>query len=216
MNENQNHTETEVSETLNTAPEKTDNAEQPVLDKEVSEKRNEGESETPDPSKELLLGKFKSVEDLSKAYEELQKHQGKNSEELGSLRKELANLNGYKDMMTEISDYRTAIESVISRDKEIYNTEEYLQNKVFKEIYSEALMTFGDNLDTDRLVGLLEEYVKDRISLHDKQVAAENETQQALNSISYNKNSKVSFIPPKKSLDEMTDEEFKQSLRKLI
>ena len=34
-----------------------------------------------------------------KAYQELQKHQGHSSEELGSLRKEMANLNGFKEQM---------------------------------------------------------------------------------------------------------------------
>ena len=214
MNENQAEQKLQSSETEVFAPEKTDNAEPEVS--ENTEKQKEGQSEKSDPSNELILGKFKSVEDLSKAYEELQKFQGKNSEELGSLRKELANLNKYKDVVSGLKTYQSSITSVIERDKELYNTPEYLQNPVFKEIYSEALMTFGDNLDTDRLVGLLEKYVENRISSYDKEKSAKNETQNLLDSMTYSKNSKNSLTPPKKSLDEMTEDEFKASLRKLI
>ena len=207
--------ETQISETEKTAPVNTDNAEQ-ISENTESVKQKEGQSEKSDPSDRLILGKFKTVEDLSKAYEELQKFQGKNSEELGSLRKELANLNKYKDVVSGLNTYQSSILSVIERDKELYNTPEYLQNPVFKEIYSEALMTFGDNLDTDRLVGLLEKYVENRISSYDKEKSAKNETQKVLDSMNYSKNSKNSLTPPKKSLDEMTDDEFKASLRKLI
>ena len=218
MNEKQIQNETQMSEIQNITPEKSDNAEFAVSENtKESAKQNEGQSEKfQDPSKELILGKFKTVDELSKAYEELQKHQGKNSEELGSLRKELANLNGYKNFAAGLENYKNAITSVIERDKELYNTPEYLQNPVFKEIYSEALMTFGDNLDTDRLVGLLEKYVENRISSHDKENSAKSETQNLLDSMNYSKNPKNTLTPPKKTLDEMTDEEFKASLRKLI
>lgn len=207
--------ETQVSEPAQTAPVNTDNAEQ-ISENTESVKQNEGQSERTDPSNGLILGKFKTVEDLSKAYEELQKHQGKSSEELGSLRKELANMNSYKEFAANLNGYQNSIKSVIERDKELYNTPEYLQNPVFKEIYSEALMTFGDNLDTDRLIGLLDKYVENRILAYDKEKSAKNETQNILDSMTYSKNPKNSLTPPKKTLDEMSDDEFKASLRKLI
>lgn len=207
--------ETQISELEKTAPVNTDNAEQ-ISENTESVKQNEGQSGRTDPSNGLILGKFKTVEDLSKAYEELQKHQGKSSEELGSLRKELANMNTYKEFAANLNGYQNSIISVIERDKELYNTPEYLQNPVFKEIYSEALMTFGDNLDTDRLIGLLDKYVENRILAYDKEKSAKNETQNILDSMTYSKNPKNSLTPPKKTLDEMSDDEFKASLRKLI
>ena len=214
MNENQSEQKSQLSESKDFAPAEADNANSKDLGN--TSKQEEGQSEKSDPSNELILGKFKSVEDLSKAYEELQKYQGKNSEELGSLRKELANLNKYKDVVSDLNTYQSSIASIIERDKELYNTPEYLQDPVFKEIYSEALMTFGDNLDTDRLVGLLEKYVENRISTYDKEKSAKNETQNVLDSMTYSKNPKNTLNPPKKTLDEMSDDEFKASLRKLI
>ena len=77
-------------------------------------------------------------------------------------------------------------------------------------------MAYGDNLDTDRMISLLETYVQDRIKAHDKQKSAEVETQQILNTMSYSKNPKNSISNPKKSLGEMSDEEFRESIRKLI
>ena len=118
--------------------------------------------------------------------------------------------------MAHLNEYQASITSVIERDKELYNTQEYLQNPIFKEIYSEALMTFGDNLDTDRLISLLEKYVVNRIQSYDRAKSAQSETQSVLESMTYSKNLKNTISSPKKSLDEMTDEEFKVSLRKLI
>ena len=125
-------------------------------------------------------------------------------------------MNTYKELAANLNGYQNSIKSVIERDKELYNTPEYLQNSVFKEIYTEALMTFGDNLDTDRLIGLLDKYVENRISAYDKEKSAKNETQNILDSMTYSKNPKNSLTPPKKTLDEMSDDEFKASLRKLI
>ena len=216
MIENQIQNESKVSDIQQDAPVQSENAK--VESPEVAEsvKQNEGQLENSNPSEKLILGKFKSVEDLSKAYEELQKFQGKSSEELGSLRKELASYNSYKDMMANLGNYQNSISSVIERDKSLYNTPEYLQNPIFKEIYTEALMTFGDNLDTDRLIGLLDRYVENRISSYDKEKSAKSETQNVLDSMNYSKNTKNALTPPKKTLDEMSDDEFKASLRKLI
>lgn len=214
MYENQNEQEKQISDTQNSAPDIPDTAENGNNTK--SAEQDEGQSDAKDPSNELIMGKFKSVEDLSKAYQELQKSQGKSSQELGALRKELKDLNNYKNALSSLDSYREAIASVIERDKELYNTPEYMQNPVFKEIYSEAIMTFGDNLDTDRLINLLEKYVETRILSHDKENSAKAETQNILDSMTYSKNPKNTITPPKKNLDEMTDDEFKASLRKLI
>lgn len=199
----------------NSMPSNFDNIENTAKNTEmIDSKQSQGQSEKSDPKENLILGKFKSVEELSKAYTELQKHQGKNSEELGSLRKELSNFEELKNATDYVQNYQNSIIPVIKRDKEAYP--EYFENPVFKEMYSEALMAYGDNLDTDRMINLLELFVKDRISAYDKQKSAENETQQVINSMSYSKNPKNSISNPKKTLSEMSENEFRESIRKLI
>lgn len=198
-------------------PENFDN---PEIDSAISnsltnDSKIPGQSDS-DPEKELILGKFKSVEDLSKAYEELQKHQGKTSEELGSLRKDLADFNSLKEFSEKVCSIKESLIPQIQRDKELYDKPEYLQNETFKEMYTEALMAYGDNLDTDRMIELLETYVKERISAYERGKSAQNENQGVLDSMSYSKNPKTSLEKPKKSLSEMSEDEFRESVRKLI
>lgn len=215
MEEKQVQNENKIIEAEINEPVKSDNSNS-ASSKIPEDSKKIGQSEQSDPKKELILGKFKSVEDLSKAYEELQKHQGKTSDELGNLRKDLADFNSLKEVSQSVSELKEALIPFIKRDKELYNSPEYFQNEIFKEIYSEALTAYGDNLDTDRMISLLEAYVKDRISAYNKQKSAEKETQNALAGMTYEKNPKSSLIPPKKSLSEMSEDEFRESIRKLI
>ena len=178
--------------------------------------QSDGQADTKAPNDEMILGKFKSVEDLTKAYKELEKIWGKSSSEVGALRKELSDFSNFKELSENISSYQNSIIPVIKRDRELYNTPEYFQNDIFKEMYTEALMAYGDNLDTDRMVSLLETYVKDRISIYEKAKSAKSETQDILDSMSYSKNPKGAISSPKKTLGEMTDDEFRESIRKLI
>ena len=77
-------------------------------------------------------------------------------------------------------------------------------------------MAYGDNLDTDRMISLLESYVKDRITIYEKSKSAQSETQEVIDSMSYSKNPKGAISNPKKTINEMTDAEFRESIRKLI
>ena len=106
MEENQIQNGLESSDVQIEEPTSVDNSLNEKEDTVIEENliQEEGESieldeDSLDPSEELILGKFKSVDELIKAYQELKKHQGHSSEELGSLRKELANLNGFKNQM---------------------------------------------------------------------------------------------------------------------
>ena len=105
MEENQIQNGLESSDVQIEEPTSVDNSLNEKEDTVIEENliQEEGESieieESLDPSSDLILGKFKSVDELIKAYQELQKHQGHSSEELGSLRKEMANLNGFKEQM---------------------------------------------------------------------------------------------------------------------
>lgn len=217
MEENLATQEKETAET--SMPNSFENIENKAVSdttEKIDSKKSKGQSENSDPKEEMILGKFRSVEDLTKAYEELQKLQGKSSQEVGNLRKDLADFSNLKEVSGMISSYQNSIIPVIKRDRELYNTPEYFQNDVFKEMYTEALMAYGDNLDTDRMISLLETYVKDRISLYEKAKSAKSETQGIIDSMSYSKNPKNSITNPKKTLQEMTDDEFRESIRNLI
>lgn len=169
-----------------------------------------------DPTEELILGKFKSVEDLVKAYEELQKRQGQSSEELGNLRKEIAGANEMKKAFSFINAKKDEFLETIQRDKEKYSSEGYFEDPTFKEIYQEALLVYGADLDTDRMIDLIEKYVSGRIQAYEKKKLASSETQNILDSMRYSKNPKQNFTPPKKSFDEMTPQEVDELLDRLI
>jgi hypothetical protein len=218
MNENLITQEKLVETAEISMPNKFENIENNASSKttETIDSKSEGQSEKSDPKGELILGKFKTVEDLTKAYEELQKLQGKASQEVGNLRKNLADFSNLREISGMLSSYQESIIPVIKRDRELYNTPEYFQNDTFNEMYTEALMAYGDNLDTDRMVGLLEAYVKDRIAIYEKSKSAQDETRGVLDSMSYSKNPNNSISNPKKSLSEMTEAEFRESIRKLI
>ncbi len=63
----------------------------------------------------MILGKFKSVEDLSKAYEELQRHQGVCSEELGDLRKNSLAFKQAKENMELLENINKDLKIVFVR-----------------------------------------------------------------------------------------------------
>ena len=174
----------------------------------------EAEEVEKDPVEELILGKFKTVEDLTKAYEELQKRQGQSSEELGNLRKEMAGVNEMKKNLEFINAKKNEFVETIQRDKEKY--QEYFQDPTFKEIYQEALFVYGANLDTERMIELVEKYVSGRIQAHEKSKLAKTETQNILDSMNYSKNPNSKFTPPRKSFDEMTPQEVDELLDRLI
>lgn len=223
MEENQIQTELEASNLQIDEPISVDNSEIEENDdsdfssNEIQEEGQSFDAEMlKDPSEELILGKFKSVEDLSRAYEELQKRQGQSSEELGNLRKEIAGINEVKENLNFFNAKKEEYLETILRDKEKYNLPEYFQDPTFKEIYQEALYVYGADLDTERMINLIEKYVSTRIQAHEKKKLASNETQSVLDSMTYSKNPKSKFTPPKKSFDEMTPQEVDELLDRLI
>lgn len=183
---------------------------------EAKEVQNDGQSIQKDPSEELILGKFKSVDELVKAYSELQKFQGESSKELGDLRKESSSLNLLKDSLNEVMSLSSKLSEDLGAVKEKYNKPEYFQEPTFRNLFKEAYTALGENLDSDKFVELLESYVKSRIIAYDKSKLAKAETEQVIDSMTYEKNSKTSFTPPKKHFDEMTSQEIDELLEKLI
>ena len=83
---------------------------------------------------------------------------GKTSEELGSLRKEIAGVNELKEYLNFFNAKKDEYIEVMQRDMTKYDTPEYFQDPTFKEIYQEALMVYGSNLDTERMIDLIEKY----------------------------------------------------------
>lgn len=225
MEENQNQIASENSIAQIEEPTIVENSNIQAIESTQSESilnhnQEEGQSQeipvSSDPSENLILGKFKSVEDLSKAYQELQKHQGHSSEELGHLRKEMASLDSFKEQCNFYNAIQNEFVDVIQRDMAKYTAPEYFQDETFKEIYKEALMVYGSNLDTDRMINLLESYVTKRIQANEKKKLAKQENQKAINSMTYAKNPKSSFNPPKKRFDEMSEKEVDELLERLI
>ena len=177
---------------------------------ETEQIENEGQSE--DPSN-LILGKFKSVEDLSKAYQEIEKQRGIQSEELGILRQNAVKLKDITDIWDKAKNVKEAADSI---KEAVNNYEKYFIDRSFNQLYKEAYRAMGKNLDVDRFVNLLEGYVSSRIFAHERERVAEAETSKATDSMTFSKNEKSSLTPPKKRLDEMTPKEVDELLERLI
>ncbi len=194
-----------------------DTIQEPVLtdNSAVVSNEQEGQAVNAPSDEKLILGKFKSVDELTKAYAELEKLQGTQSKELGALRQRNGFFNAIGEMLNKQQEVKNA-QDEISKDMEKYNTPEYFQNPIFREIYKEAFQILGNNLDTERLVDLAENYVKSRIFANEKAKAAQAETDKAIDSMNFSKNKVSSLIPPKKRLDEMTSKEVDDLLERLI
>lgn len=178
-------------------------------------KNEEGQAINDAPSSELILGKFKSVEDLTKAYQELEKYQGIQSQELGELRQNAAAVNAIKGIW-EKQDNLVKASKELEKVAAKYNTPQYFQDPSFREMYKQAYLALGKNLDADKFINLLEGYVSSRIFAHDKMKSANSETQRVVNSMTFEKNNTNSLEPPKKRLDEMTPKEVDELLERLI
>jgi len=189
--------------------------EEPAVQADNSETQVKNEGQAAAPSEELILGKFKSVGDLSAAYSKLEKHQGMQSAELGDLRQKTAFLGSITDAWERERQIRNAGEE-LKKAAEKYNTPQYFQDPTFREIYKQAFFALGKNLDSEKLVNLLEGYVSSRIFAHDRMRAANSETQKVVDGMNFSKNEVSSLKPPKKRLDEMTPKEVDELLERII
>ena len=213
MNENQ--LEEDSSQVQNQEPIQFDNS-QLDLEEDTFPQSSLQEGQSQDPSSNLILGKFKSIEDLTKAYQELQKYQGQSSEELGRLRKESDSTFGLFNSLLEAISMSNELSETLREVREKYDTPEYFQDASFKELYKEAFYALKHDLDSDKFIGLLENYVNSRLALSEKNKLAEAETQKVLDSMTYSKNPKSMLTKPNKSLDEMTTQEIDELLEKYI
>jgi hypothetical protein len=178
--------------------------------KEENPKKSEDKSN--DPSN-LILGKFKSAEDLTEAYKQLEKLQGNQSSELGMLREKVASMNTNNEainFLQSIFDNK----SVIQESAKKYP--EYFADPSFKQIYTEAYRAYGADLDVDKLVNLIEGYVSARIFAYEKAKSAKAETKEIVDEMKFDKNDKTISTPVRKSIQQMTPKELDEMLEKLI
>ena len=170
------------------------------------------EDKSSDPSA-LILGKFKSAEDLTEAYKQLEKLQGNQSSELGALREKVASMKRDNEMF-KLFENIYANKELIQASARKYP--EYFSDPSFKQIYSEAFRAFGADLDVDRLFDLVEGYASARIFAYEKSKSAQAETKRAISGMKFEKNDKTVSTPVKKSIQQMTPKELDEMLERLI
>ena len=170
------------------------------------------EDKSSDPSG-LILGKFKTAEDLTEAYKQLEKLQGNQSSELGMLREKVASMSKNNEALQFLESVYQNRELIQESAKKY---PEYFADPSFKQLYTEAYKAFGADLDVDRLVNLVESYVSARIFAHEKSKLAEAETQKAIGGMKFDKNDKSVSVPVRKSIQQMTPKELDEMLERLI
>lgn len=174
--------------------------------------QTEDEDKLKNPSS-LILGKFKSTEDLTEAYRQLEKLQGNQSSELGALREKVASMNTDNEALSflqSIYDNKAQIQESVKKYPE------YFADPSFKQIYTEAYKAFGSDLDVDRLVSLIEGYASARIFAYEKLKTAEAETQKKTSDMKFDKNDKIVSTPVRKSIQQMSPKELDEMLERLI
>ena len=206
MEENQLSQTVETEESMPLKNENNDSeAEQQLIRKENGDKQESPSS--------LILGKFKSAEDLEEAYKQLEKLQGNQSSELGMLREKVASMN--KD-----NEAVAFLQNVLQNQNQIRESAkkypEYFADPSFKQLYTEAYRAFGADLDVDKLVNLVEGYASARIFAYEKSKAANAETQKAIGGMKFDKNDKTVSTPVRKSIQQMTPKELDEMLDRLI
>ncbi len=165
--------------------------------------------------KNSILGKFKSVEDLSKAYLELQKKFGQLSREVGELRRTAqeyeAHLLRCQEGRKKLEEFKALVDGIDSK----YNTEAYLQNREFRELLKAAYDGYGNKLDVDSMVRLVDNYLNSRMSQIQRANALKSESDKATDMLTYSDN-QPKFKAAKKKLTDMTPEELDKALDELM
>ena len=199
-----------VTSRINEPEQTSDNSLTKESTAQTTSKENAGQSTDP---ANLILGKFKSAEDLTEAYKQLEKLQGNQSSELGMLREKVASFNNNNEMIK-------LFESIMSNKELIQQSAkkypEYFSDPSFKQLYTEAYKALGADLDIDRLVNLVESYASARIFAHEKAKASDAENKKAISEMTFDKNAKTVTTPVKKSIQQMSPKELDEMLEKLI
>ena len=141
---------------------------------DVSQEINQNETNQNDSN--LIMGKFKSVEDLSNAYKNMESLQGQQSKEIGELRKKAQIFDEVQKKINETNQNYQAAKEYFEKNVPKYDNDDYFKNPEFSNLYKEAFLALGTKLDTDKFVSLVDNYVKSRISLYEKAKSAKSET----------------------------------------
>jgi len=111
----------------------------------------------------------------------------------------------------EINQKREYLEKNLAE----YNTENYLQNEDFKNLYSEAFGALGTNLDTAKFVQLLDKYVDSRIQNHSRKINAQKETENLTDSFNFT-NGENPKAEKKLRMQDIPPEELEKYIAKYI
>lgn len=153
---------------------------------------------------ELILGKFKTVEDLTNAYKNIESQHGQQSKEIGELRKKAELLDGLQKQFNEQTEKLSGARDYITKNVEKYNEEQYFKNPEFNKLFTEAFLALGPNLDTDKFVSLLDGYVNARIGLHEKAKSADSETEDAKSQMKFSGSDAKKDAKPLPKIQKMT------------
>ncbi len=150
---------------------------------DVSQEINQNETNQNDSN--LIMGKFKSVEDLSNAYKNMESLQGQQSKEIGELRKKAQIFDEVQKKINENNQNYQEAKEYFEKNVPKYDNDDYFKNPEFSNLYKEAFLALGTKLDTDKFVSLVDNYVKSRISLYEKAKSAKSETENAKSSMQF-------------------------------
>lgn len=177
------------------------------------EKTGNVKEEKSEDASSLILGKFKSADDLANAYKQLEKLQGNQSSELGMLREKVASINKTDEVLNL---FKNVYENRALIQENVKKYPEYFADPSFKQLYTEAYRALGTDLDVDKLVNLIEGYTSARIFAYEKSKQAKAETEQAINGMKFEKNDKNVSVPVRKSIQQMSPKELDEMLEMLI
>ncbi len=164
----------------------------------------------------LIGGKFKSPQELSKAYIELQRRFGIQAKELGELRKIAQEYENHLERCRESKRQLDEFQNLVKNIDEKYNTDNYLKNREFREILKTAYDGFGNKLDVDTLVKLIDNYHNSRLAQAKKAEAILSESDNATDLLAYSSDNAAKFKSKKKKLTDMTPEELDKALDELM
>lgn len=156
---------------------------------------------------DMILGKFKSVEDLTAAYKNMELQQGQQSKELGELRKKAELLENMQKESIEKDKTLKAAKEYFDKVIPKYQKNEYFKNPEFKELYAEAFNALGTNLDADKFVSLLDNYVAARIKMSEKAKAAKNENDNITSQMQFSNSAAKNSTKSMPKIDSLTPEQ---------
>ena len=174
------------------------------------------EETSPPKQEELILGKFKSVEDLTNAYKNMESQYGQNSKELGELRKKAQDFEALQKYNEEQGTKYSTAKEYLDKILPQYSTEEYFGNTEFIQLYQEAFNAFGPELDTDKFISLLDGYVSARVNLLEKAKSAKLETEKAKSQMQFSSSDTQKTQAPIPNLATISQKDLQEYVAKYI